>query len=100
LSNPLCELLEPFFLAIDDLYLHLIDDYELIIAHLMPVLSLLRLIDNEDLLLEAIDLIYIFLQFLGDVINRWSIGLRDKIVNDLHYLLLLLTQGVKGACNT
>jgi hypothetical protein len=35
----------------------------------VPMISLLRLVHNEDLLLEAIDLIYIFLQFLGDVIN-------------------------------
>lgn len=49
---PLCELFEPFVLAIDDLDLHLIDDFALlddidvlgIICELKPVLSLLDLI--------------------------------------------------------
>ena len=100
LRYSLCDLLEPFVLAIDDLDCHLIDDFEVIIGDLKLVLIFLVLVHNEDLFLETIDLIFLLLFFFGDVINRRSVGLRDEIVDHLHNFLLFITQSVKGAGDT
>ena len=98
LTDPACDKLEPSFLRIKYLDVHLIDILDLISVALASMHGLLSLIHYQDLLDEALDLILRLLQVRGYVIGGGCEGLGHEVVHALHDLKLLCTKGVEGAC--
>lgn len=97
LTDPSSDKLEPCFLGIKYLDVHLIDIVDLIRVALASMHGFLSLVHDQDLLNETLDLIFRLLQVWGYVIGRGREGLGYKVVHALHDLKLLCTQGVKSA---
>lgn len=89
LPDPTCDELEPCFLRIKYLDVHLIDILDLIRVAFASMQSLLSLVHDQDLLDEALDLIFRLLQVGRYVIGRGREGLGDEVVHALHDLKLL-----------
>jgi hypothetical protein len=90
-TDPICDKLEPCFLSVKYLDVHLIYILNFIRADLASMQSLLSLIHDQNLLDEAFDLIFLLLQVWGYVISRGREGLGDEVVHALHDLKLLCT---------
>lgn len=91
LTNPACDKLEPSFLRIKYLDVHLIDILDLISVALASMHGLLSLVHYQDLLDETLNLILWLLQVRGYVIGRRCKGLGDEVIHALHDLKLLCT---------